>query len=69
MTIPIEIFWPTLIGAISYIVVAIVKLKVAMRDRVTYTICHENREGCPCKKDLENIKKFIDKHHPRGDRT
>lgn len=65
MHIPVEIFFPTLIGAVSYIVVEIVKLKVSMKDRVTYSHCHENRKDCPCIREIKKINETIEEKHPR----
>ncbi len=55
MYIPAEIFWPTTLALIGWIVTSIIKHRRSLDHRVTYDQCKENRTDCPCLKALEQI--------------
>lgn len=41
------------------------KIELAINNKVGYRECKERQESCPCRKDIEQIKRDIDENHPR----
>lgn len=41
------------------------KIEIALSGKVGYGDCSDRQEKCPCHKEIERIKKDIEKLHPR----
>ena len=41
------------------------EIKIALSGKVSYGDCSDRQEKCPCHKEIERIKKDIEKLHPR----